>query len=237
MNIKKIILILLIQTTLLNAQNNTQITNLEKQKTILKENIIKLNDSIKKIDLIISKLNSKEFLSQIKDSSIIATAIKNATLRTKPSVTDDVIMTLEESKKVRVLDYHNGYFGVCIDSFCGYMSDVWIHRNEKVDKLMQLRTQEKEELEKLKEEQKIKKQNNQYAIIESRNIKKYGKTLYEKLKKGYYWIGMTDKMAIIALGLPDDINRSVGSWGIQEQWVYKGAYYYFENGKLKSYQN
>jgi hypothetical protein len=81
MNIKKIILILLIQTTLLNAQNNTQITNLEKQKTILKENIIKLNDSIKKIDLIISKLNSKEFLSQIKDSSIIATAIKNATLR------------------------------------------------------------------------------------------------------------------------------------------------------------
>lgn len=234
---KKLILILLIQSTLLNAQNSIKIENLEKQKNALKENIVKLNDSIKKIDLIISKLNSEEFLSQIKDSSITATAIKNASLRIKPSVTDDVIMTLSENKKVMVLDYYNGYFGVCVDSICGYMSDVWIQRDEKVNKLMQIRIQEKEELEKLKEEQKIKKQTEQYAIIERRNIKKYGKTLYDKLKKGYYWIGMTDKMAIIALGLPDNVNRSVGSWGIQEQWVYKGAYYYFENGKLKSYQD
>lgn len=126
---KKLILILLIQSTLLNAQNSIKIENLEKQKNALKENIVKLNDSIKKIDLIISKLNSEEFLSQIKDSSITATAIKNASLRIKPSVTDDVIMTLSENKKVMVLDYYNGYFGVCVDSICGYMSDVWIQRD------------------------------------------------------------------------------------------------------------
>jgi len=48
---------------------------------------------------------------------------------------------------------------------------------------------------------------------------------------------MTKEMAIIALGYPEDINKSVGTWGIHEQWVYNKSYYYFENGKLTSYQN
>lgn len=38
-------------------------------------------------------------------------------------------------------------------------------------------------------------------------------------------------------GIPKAINRSVGKWGVHEQWVYDGGYLYFENGKLTSYQN
>ena len=48
---------------------------------------------------------------------------------------------------------------------------------------------------------------------------------------------MTKEMAIIALGEPDDINKTVGSWGVHEQWIYNKLYIYFENGKLTSYQN
>ena len=48
---------------------------------------------------------------------------------------------------------------------------------------------------------------------------------------------MTDDMAIISLGYPKDINRTVGKWGVHEQWVYDGDYYYFENGILTSYQD
>ena len=48
---------------------------------------------------------------------------------------------------------------------------------------------------------------------------------------------MTDEMAVVALGSPKDINRSVGSWGTHEQWVYDGEYLYFENGKLTSWQD
>ena len=70
-----------------------------------------------------------------------------------------------------------------------------------------------------------------------KNIKKYGITTYDKLKKGYYWIGMTADMALIALGEPKDINRTVGSWGIHEQWVYGKKYFYFENGKMTSFQD
>ena len=58
-----------------------------------------------------------------------------------------------------------------------------------------------------------------------------------KLLRGDYWLGMTDEMAKISLGKPKKINRSVGSWGTHEQWVYEGIYLYFENGVLISYQN
>lgn len=48
---------------------------------------------------------------------------------------------------------------------------------------------------------------------------------------------MTEEMATISLGMPNDVNRTVGSWGVHEQWVYDNIYLYFENGKLSSYQN
>ena len=39
-------------------------------------------------------------------------------------------------------------------------------------------------------------------------------------------------------GPPNDINRTVGKWGVHEQWVYgNGVYLYFENGILTSFQD
>jgi hypothetical protein len=38
------------------------------------------------------------------------------------------------------------------------------------------------------------------------------------------------------LGSPRNKNKSVGRWGVNEQWVYYSTYLYFENGRLKSYQ-
>jgi|WetSurMetagenome_2_1015567.scaffolds.fasta_scaffold06003_7 hypothetical protein len=67
---------------------------------------------------------------------------------------------------------------------------------------------------------------------------KYKKTIFintiinKKVK-----IGMTKNMVLDSWGEPDDINRSVGSWGVHEQWVYGENYLYFENGKLTSFQD
>ncbi len=49
---------------------------------------------------------------------------------------------------------------------------------------------------------------------------------------------MTSDMAVESLGKPSEINKSVGSWGVHEQWNYiiYNAYLYFENGKLTSWQ-
>lgn len=56
-------------------------------------------------------------------------------------------------------------------------------------------------------------------------------------------LGMTAEMALASWGKPSDINRSVGSRGVNEQWVYRALiapystrYIYFENGVLTSWQ-
>lgn len=56
------------------------------------------------------------------------------------------------------------------------------------------------------------------------------------IKSNRIQIGMTPCMAIAAWGKPERINRSVGSYGVHEQWVYPAEYLYFENDTLTSFQ-
>lgn len=67
---------------------------------------------------------------------------------------------------------------------------------------------------------------------------KYGSSNAKKIIDGYVVLGFSKQMCIEAWGEPDHINKSTGSWGTHEQWVYgSGNYLYFENGKLTSIQN
>lgn len=54
-------------------------------------------------------------------------------------------------------------------------------------------------------------------------------------------IGMTKKQVLLSWGQPRDVNRTVGAWGVHEQWVYgsiyAGNYLYFEDGVLTSWQD
>lgn len=68
--------------------------------------------------------------------------------------------------------------------------------------------------------------------------KKYGRSNAELILKRQVRIGMTRAMCREAWGSPEDINRTSGSWGVHEQWVYGlSSYLYFENGVLSSIQN
>lgn len=235
---KKTFIILFLASSLASAQEHVQqINELESSKKNIADQIFLLNDSIKKIELKIIALKSKDFQKTISDSSLVAVAIKNAKIKNAPEVMGEIILTLEEDKKVVILDYHNEFFGVCVDSICGYMSEMWIIGNEKTKEYVKIKKQQEAETERLKNDRRLKKEDAEYAKRDKEYLNKYGKIVYEKLKKGYYWIGMTEEMALISLGSPNDNNRSVGSWGVHEQWVYNGLYLYFENGKLKSYQN
>lgn len=57
------------------------------------------------------------------------------------------------------------------------------------------------------------------------------------IKSKHINLGMTPCMAIAAWGRPEDVNRSVGSFGVHEQWVYPANYLYFEDGVLTSFQD
>ena len=48
---------------------------------------------------------------------------------------------------------------------------------------------------------------------------------------------MTKEMLYESWGMPNDINRTVGSWGVHEQCVYTSAYVYIENGVVTSLQD
>jgi hypothetical protein len=219
----------------LGQENN--ISELENKKKEIINQINILNDSIKIIDLEINAIKSIEIQKMITNSTLKATVQKGAKLKKNPDVFSELIIVLLEDKEVTILDYFDGYFGVCTDSICGYMSGLWINQNNKINEFIRLKEDEKKELERLENEQKIKIQKAEWAELEKIYIKKYGQTTYSKLKQGYYWIGMTREMATISLGSPNDINRTVGSWGVHEQWVYDNLYLYFENGILTSYQN
>lgn len=80
------------------------------------------------------------------------------------------------------------------------------------------------------------------AIIDSWNyfdykVYNWSQSIWTDIKNQEICRGMTKDMAILSWGEPNDINRSVGSWGVQEQWCYENSYLYFENGRLTSWQN
>ena len=65
---------------------------------------------------------------------------------------------------------------------------------------------------------------------------------------GYAGIGMTENEVIIACGKPIDVNRTVTSSGVSEQWIYVdyenkyntgrcSSYMYFDNGVLTATQS
>lgn len=73
-------------------------------------------------------------------------------------------------------------------------------------------------------------------------IKRFGRKNALGILNKRYWTGMSKDMAEESLGKPNTKNKSTGSWGIHEQWVYsninnKRIYLYFENNKLTSFQN
>ncbi|MDC1365080.1 hypothetical protein N8258_01540 [Algibacter sp.] len=231
---KNLIFLFLILTSSIVLSQNIEISILENLKKELSAEIIVLNDSIKKIELQINAIKSKEIQQMISDSTLRAIARKNARLKNKDY---EQISALIEDKEIIILDYGDDYFSVCIDSICGIMHEVWINKNDKIRKYIKAKDDEQKALKKLVREQKYKKEEDELDALENKYKKKYGEKFYNKLKEGKFWIGMTKEMAIIALDYPDDINRTVGSWGVHEQWVYYKLYLYFENGKLTSYQN
>ena len=97
---------------------------------------------------------------------------------------------------------------------------------------------------KQKEQDAIQSKKNAAATAEAKKlrrenlIKKYGEKYGTMIADGHVAIGMTKPMCIDAWGKPQDINRTTGTYGVHEQWVYNmKSYLYFENDILTTIQN
>lgn len=65
----------------------------------------------------------------------------------------------------------------------------------------------------------------------NRLTKKYGSKYTKMLLNREYGIGMPEELFRLLMGAPSSVNHS----SYQDQWVYSGNYFYFQNGKLTAW--
>jgi hypothetical protein len=231
---------------------NQDIENLQKEITRLENEIKIKTDSLNELKTKIKHLQNQEYLSKFKpkgDELVMnASLIMDGKLRKSSSPMSNIITNLNKNDIVKLTDYQDEYWVVNKEQYFGYLSEMYINETEEIvifkEELIRLNEEyrirkENEEIEKIRldAEKETALQKEKYNEHRQKILSKFGKETGQKLLDGYYWIGMTDKMAKISLGEPRSINRSVGAWGVHEQWVYYSMYLYFENGILSSYQN
>lgn len=78
----------------------------------------------------------------------------------------------------------------------------------------------------------------EFAQTKAEMISKYGEKYGTLIAENKVAIGMTKTMCVLAWGQPTNVNTTTTANGSRDQYVYreKGAYLYFENGKLVTIQ-
>lgn len=250
-----IFLLMLFALPSFSTAQSSEVEVLEQEREKLKQEIQELQDSLLKVEEKITVIKSKEVLEKIGEKPILGIAKKGAYMTDEAGITGNVLFTIKEDTPIQVLDYRNRFYEVCINDKCGFMAAVWVKENEEMLSLKEVAKErnEREQLalekeKKRKEYLKTQEQRKKEALASERASarkkakneemeKKYGREVFNKMKQGKVWIGMNEEQALFAHGKLKDVNRSVGSWGVHEQWVYNGFNLYFENGKLTSWQD
>jgi hypothetical protein len=226
------------------------------EKILLKDNLLE------QINELTQKRIKLDFEKESLEGFITTTRFMGGSLRDKPGSLGKVIAKIPPEDTILIFNwYYKPYFNAEYEGLVGYISSGAIVPNEKINSIIsltltsdqQIKSNELSEMlremdQKSAQEEKDwaeKKQQllkeNEAALAKRKQelISRFGQSNGSRILSGEYWIGMTDEMAIASVGYPDDINRTNGSWGVHEQWVYsgKGLYLYFEDGKLTSFQN
>jgi hypothetical protein len=228
--------------------NEPKIDSLTKIQSKLISQISILNDSIASIERQKEAIKSIEYKKQFNALvGIKVTIRKDKVLKKSPDVLSDDVGNVRAGQIVVIKDYSYGYCGVCSDSVCGYINEMWIEKDsifksylkfqdEEIERKKNLHIKELSELEENRKlyEEKLKLDEEKRKL----EIKKqYGNRVYNDILLGKYWIGMTSEMARMSLGSPEKINRTVNQWGVSEQWIYPNdLYLYFDDYILTTYQ-
>lgn len=235
---KPIFFIIIFASNVGLCQNTHQIDSLLKKSNHLQLKIEILNDSLKIINSQISKLKSQNLQYKASENELITHCTGKGNLKLNPISISDIICPVPAGTKLVIKDYSSQYFGVRMDTLYGYIHEMWIEKNDQIKEFIKLKEKEEADKKALARQNQILELEKGREEEEKYLIKRYGEATYLKIIMHKYWIGMSSDIALLSLGYPDSINRSVGSWGVHEQWVFnsKALYLYFENEKLSSYQ-
>lgn len=219
----------------------------ERKKAIKREEEIKLRKEEKRLineeekrkrlikEKLISRLKEKQNAYESNDAWI---KVPKANIRQKPTINSDIVMQLEIGDHVYIQEEVGEWLRVKIrwrekyiysseEYFESSYKNGWVHKS-----LISYSMVEKPKLSKWE------------LIVQRRKefIQK-NPSLSEKTKfaimVGNILIGMNKEMVIASLGFPDDINKTVTSGNVHEQWIYESGtieYVYFDNDILTSWQ-
>lgn len=235
------------------AQENPieKLSGIKAEVLRIQTDIQRKNDTISTLRAQIELLENQVFISksQIQGAkiSIPASVKMDGNVRKSNDPLSEILTNVHKADTVTLTGYQDGYWIISHSSLLGYLSELYVTETDETNILKkELQKQYEAQRDSLRKaapkDHELSYQERQ-AIREKYEketrdavIKKYGHVTAQQLFSHLYWIGMTSDMAQISLGAPRTINRSVGSWGNNEQWVYENMYLYFENGKLTNYQ-
>jgi hypothetical protein len=260
-----LILIVIVSGVPLYSQES-ELEELTKRKKALELWVQPILDSIEILENRIQRIEEEARWNELNEKERFQFKLnKTGKIRKAPTAFSDIVSTLPQGHIVEGFDKSGEYIFIkakhpqySATEVEGWINEILLRKNAVYkDFLTFLTIRNKQEAERKRQEELHKKQvredyndwiqDRQEEIAKQRESRKqqlillYGDLIGRRIFNGEFWIGMTDKMARESLGDPDDINRSVGSWGVHEQWVYErpnyqNVYLYFENGVLKSYQ-
>ena len=226
-------------------QINSRIDSLENLKNELEQ---KLKIIIEEIEDLKNRKELIELNSFDKVKQVQTKTKKKTYLMSEPSSRSTEIISIPENTPIEIIDYDNSFYKAIYKNKIGFIWGFYVEKDSILESYKKYRDNEKkkkrtEEIEeKTRKEEELKKieQEKQKKILAKRKqmlIDKYGRTIANKILEGKIWLGMTKEMAIESLGRPNDINRTVNAYKINEQWVYDKIYLYFENDILISWQD
>lgn len=232
--------------------DNQGILKLEQLKSHFEKKIKILNDSLSSINnqiTEIKKLEEYKKLAQLDTLRFIEVETNiEARYVDKPNYNENAKGIIPQGTKLHLYDYKFGYWYFKTDSIIGYYHSRYLIETDEMKKFREMFEARDLAIRKIKEAENRKSdslkqiQSEKLRIQQNEQYKKslisrYGLSNTEKILQHKIWIGMTREMLISSWGNPNDINRTVGSFGVHEQFVYGSTYVYVENGKLTSWQD
>lgn len=144
------------------------------------------------------------------------------------SVKDDmtsVVIIIPAGSTVKVLDSDSTYMHVTFEENEGYIfsKTAMIDKNP-VNIAQMIQKQSQPNSQQTYKEQPL----SRFSYLE----KKYGTTMATRLYSGKIWKGMNSEMVKDSWGTAQKINRTINGNTVQEEWLYKTTWLYFENNTL-----
>ena len=211
------------------------------------ELIEKREDSINKVtlssygyDIYDPKEIRKNIVRYASDSLLIIWQDLPTKVKRKPKARAKSKSVLLTDADIAILDFVDGYYKLAANNIEYYITpkhlkEPYFDFSDQLDHVLELRNAK----ELIAQEEENRRYLAEQLKKEQYYVSKWGWVIYEKVKMGQYWVGMTEEMAKVGGLYPGmlHVNEMVTVYGKREQWECRnGVSLYFESGILKAFE-